>query len=101
MRSAEKRYQAAGGVLLVLGLRKFVEAPGVAQTVVVVTTAVAGQWLTFLILTYWLRAGLVTVGTLGSVLPSVLILSVLSAPLLERLATWAFGPRAGVEKGFA
>lgn len=89
----------AGGVLLLLGLRKFLSDRGLLQMVVTVVTAVAGQWLTFLILTYWLRDNLVTVNTLSRVLPSVLILTLLAAPLLERFASWAFGPRPNPEEG--
>lgn len=91
----------SGGVLLVLGLRKFLSDRGVLQMVVTVTTAIAGQWLAFLILTYWLRNGLVTVNTLSSVLPSLLIGTLIAAPLLERLANWAFGPRPSPEEGLA
>jgi len=91
----------AGGVLLLLGLRKFLSDQGPLQMIVSVTTAVAGQWLTFLILTYWLRNGLVTVMTLQTVLPSVLVLTLLAAPLMERFATWAFGPRPTAEGSLA
>ncbi|AFZ65865.1 rod shape-determining protein MreD [Deinococcus peraridilitoris] len=89
----------SGGVLLVLGLRKFLSDRGFIQTVVTVTTGVIGQWLVFLILTYWLRNGLVTINTLVTVLPSLLIGTLLAAPLLERLAAWAFGTRPGAEQG--
>ena len=91
----------AAGVLFVLGLRKFLSDRGLLQTVVTVTAAVAGQWLAYLAITYWLRGGLVTVTTVSTVLPVVLVLTLASAPLLERLATWAFGVRPNAEEGLA
>ncbi len=91
----------AGGVLFVLGLRKFLSDRGLLQTIVTVTVAVAGQWLAYLTITYWLRGGLVTVDTTATVLPVVLILTLLISPMLERLATWAFGARPSPEEGLA
>ena len=92
---------AAGGVLLVLGLRKFLSDRGLLQTLVTVLTAVAGQWGAFLILTYWLRGGLVTQDALVQVLPVQLAFTLLVAPLWERLSTWAFGRRPSPEEGLA
>ncbi|WP_027481989.1 rod shape-determining protein MreD [Deinococcus pimensis] len=91
----------AGGVLLLLGVRKFLSDRGALQTLVTVAVATLGQWLAFLILTYWLRAGLVTVGTLTSVLPVALLTTLVCQPVVERLATWAFGKRPGPEQGLA
>lgn len=91
----------AGGVLLVLGLRRFLASDGFLQTVLSVTAATVGQWAAFLILTYWLRNDLVTVTTLSTVLPAALVGTLVLAPIVERFATWAFGPRASVEEGLA
>ncbi len=91
----------AAGVLLVLLLRTFLSGRGAVQLAVTVTAAVAGQWLAFLALTYWLRNGLVTVGTLQSVLPALLIATLIAAPLWERVSGWAFGPRPTPEEGLA
>lgn len=91
----------AGGVLLVVLLRTYLTGRGAWQLVATVVAAVAGQWLTFLALTYWLRNGLVTVGTLYGVLPALLITTLLAAPLWERVSGWAFGPRANPEEGWA
>ena len=91
----------AGGVLLALLLRSYLSDRGALQLLVTVTAAVAGQWLSFLALTYWLRNGLVTVGSLRGVLPALLIATLIAAPLWERVSSWAFGPRPNPEEGLA
>lgn len=91
----------AGGVLLLLGVRKFLSDSGVLQTFVTVGVAILGQWLAFLILTYWLRSGIVTVSSLTTVLPVVLLTTFLCSPAVEKLATWAFGPRPRGQQGLA
>ncbi|ADV68011.1 hypothetical protein [Deinococcus maricopensis] len=90
---------AAGGVLLVLGLRKFLSDRGLLQTLVTVVTAVVGQWATFLVLTYWLRGGLVTQDALVQVLPVQLAFTLLVAPTWARLSGWAFGRQPSPEEG--
>lgn len=92
---------AAGGVLLLLGVQRFIQGGGAFQTLLAVTTATAGQWLAFLILTYWLRSGLVTVSSLTTVLPITLLGTLLLSGLVDRLAGWAFGPRMSTEEGLA
>lgn len=92
---------AAGGVLLLLGVQRFIQGGGAFQTLLAVVTATAGQWLAFLILTYWLRSGLVTVSSLATVLPVSLVGTLLLAGLVDRLAGWAVGPRLNPEEGLA
>lgn len=83
-----------GGVLLVLLTRRFAPAGTLGQTVVAVLAALLGQWLTFMILTYWLKTGLVTIDSLVRILPLSFIATVLVAPLWEWLSDYALG-RAG------
>ncbi|WP_245872713.1 Rod shape-determining protein MreD [Deinococcus planocerae] len=89
----------AGGVLLVLMVRRLVVDSGVIQAVVTVLAATAGQWLAFLFLTYWLRSDLVTTDTLVRTVPLAFLTTLLASPLWERVVNWALGPRAGSQRG--
>ncbi|MFC6659510.1 Rod shape-determining protein MreD [Deinococcus multiflagellatus] len=88
-----------GGALLVLGVRRYMADSGPLQAVFTVLLAVAGQWLMFLLLTYWLRSTLVTLDLLRGALPTLLLGTLLVFPLWERVVSWAFGPRTGPEEG--
>ncbi|MFC4455712.1 Rod shape-determining protein MreD [Deinococcus sonorensis] len=91
----------AGGVLLVLGARRQLTDGGVVGAILTVVIAILGQWTAFLILTYWLRGGLVTVDALMRVLPWELALTVLVYPLWNRLMSWGLGPRPGADAELA
>ncbi|WP_425147085.1 Rod shape-determining protein MreD [Deinococcus sp.] len=88
----------AGGALAVIGLRRFIGDAGVFQSILTVLSAMLGQWATFLILTYWLRGGLVTVDALRAVLPWELLLTALAYPLWAVVMTWGLGPRPSAEQ---
>ncbi|WP_369409302.1 Rod shape-determining protein MreD [Deinococcus arboris] len=90
-----------GGALLALGVRRYVADSGPFQAPLTVLLALAGQWLVFLLLTYWLRTDLVTVDLLRATLPPLLLGTLLVFPLWERAVVWAFGPRSGPEEGLA
>ena len=91
----------AGGVLILIGLRRFITDSGVFQSILTVVSAILGQWAAFLILTYWLRGGLVTVDALEKVLPWELVLTLLVFPVWERVATWGLGNRPSAEQDMA
>ena len=88
----------AGGVLLLTGLRRFITDSGVFQSILMVGGGVLGQWAAFLILTYWLRGGLVTVDALKHVLPWELLLTLLVSPLWDKVAAWGLGKRPSTEQ---
>nr|WP_221276898.1 Rod shape-determining protein MreD [Deinobacterium chartae] len=81
----------AGGTLLFYGVRQLLNSNTPLHEAAGIVVAVAGQWATFLILTYWLRSNLVTVSTLTLVLPLHLLLTLLIFPLVYRAGRWAFG----------
>lgn len=89
---------AAGGALVVVLLRRYLTDGGALQTSVSVLAAVAGQWAVFLLLTYWLRGGLVTVDSLGRVLPWEAALTLLVWPLWNRVMTLGLGARPGADQ---
>ncbi|MEF2277669.1 Rod shape-determining protein MreD [Deinococcus sp. YIM 134068] len=89
----------AGGVLLVLTVRRLVAGAGAVQAVVTVLAATVGQWLAFLFLTYWLRSDLVTLDTLIRTVPLAFLTTLLAFPLWERVVRWGLGPRAGSQGG--
>ena len=91
----------AGGVLVLVGLRRFITDSGVFQSILTVLSAVLGQWAAFLILTYWLRGGLVTVDSLMRVLPWEAGLTLLVYPLWSRVMVWGLGPRPSAEQEMA
>lgn len=84
-----------GGVLLVLLTRRLNPTPGLAQTITNVLAALLGQWLTFMILTYWLRTGLVTLDSLFRILPLSFVATALLAPFWDWLSDYALGHRQG------
>ena len=91
----------AGGVLVLVGLRRFITDSGVFQSILTVISAILGQWAAFLILTYWLRGGLVTVDALIHVLPWQAGLTLLVYPAWARVMTWGLGPRPSAEEEMA
>lgn len=88
----------AAGVLVLIGLRRFITDSGVFQSILTVVSGILGQWAAFLILTYWLRGGLVSVESLIHVLPWEAGLSLLVYPLWSRVMTWGLGPRPSAEE---
>ncbi|GGQ99616.1 rod shape-determining protein MreD [Deinococcus ruber] len=88
----------AGGVLILIGLRRFITDSGVFQSILTVVSAILGQWAAFLILTYWLRGGLVTVDALEKVLPWELLLTLLVYPLWNRVMSWGLGKRPSADQ---
>lgn len=88
----------AGGTLLVLLLRRFLSDSGVLLLPLAVLAALLGEWLTFVVLNYWLRAGLVTVDLLVRNVPLQLLLLLLVAPLWEAVANRGLGPRLGTQE---
>ncbi|NTX99537.1 rod shape-determining protein MreD [Deinococcus sp. JMULE3] len=91
----------AGAALLVVWARRYLADAGLVQSLLGVLLGVAGQWLVFLFLTYWLREPLVTPQVLAVTPPLVFVGTFLIAPLWERLVAWAFGPRVTVEEQLA
>jgi rod shape-determining protein MreD len=91
----------AGGVLVLVGLRRFITDSGVFQSILTVVSAILGQWAAFLMLTYWLRGGLVTVESLLHVLPWQVGLSLLVYPLWSRVMTFGLGNRPSAEQEMA
>lgn len=87
-----------GAALVLIGLRRFVTDSGIFQNILTVLSAMLGQWAAFLILTYWLRGGLVTVDALMRVLPWEAGLSLLAYPLWSRALNWGLGPRPSAEQ---
>jgi len=87
----------AGAVLVVIGLRRFITDSGVFQSILTVLSAILGQWAAFLILTYWLRGGLVTVDALAHVLPWEAGLTLVVYPLWSRVMAAGLGPRPSAE----
>ena len=83
----------AGGALLVLLVRRYFANSGPVQGLLTVLMAVLGQWLAFLLITYWLRSELVTVELLTRTVPLVLLLTLLVSGLWERVLEWSIGPR--------
>ena len=68
------------------------------QSILTVVSAILGQWAAFLILTYWLRGGLVTVDALERVLPWELLLTLLVYPVWNRVMTWGLGKRPSADQ---
>ncbi|WP_245616392.1 Rod shape-determining protein MreD [Deinococcus radiopugnans] len=91
----------AGAVLLVLLIRRYVADSGPLQVVLSVVGAVAGEWLTFGLLAYWLRSNLITVNLLLTTIPSLLIGTLLAYPLWEWAVRWGIGPRPGPQEKLA
>ncbi|GGJ63877.1 Rod shape-determining protein MreD [Deinococcus aquiradiocola] len=89
------------GVLVLVGLRRFITDSGVFQSILTVVGAILGQWAAFLILTYWLRGGLVTVDSLVHVLPWELGLTLLVYPVWNRVMAWGLGARPSAEEEMA
>lgn len=83
----------AGAALLVLLVRRYFANSGPVQGLLTVAMAVAGEWLVFLLLTYWLRSDLVTVELLSRTVPLVLLLTLLVSGPWERVIDWGIGPR--------
>ncbi|AWT35323.1 rod shape-determining protein MreD [Deinococcus arenae] len=90
-----------GGALLVVWARRYLSDAGLLQSLLGVLLGVAGQWLVFLFLTYWLREPLVTVSMLTGVAPLVFVGTFLLSVVWERLIAWTFGPRVTVEEQLA
>ena len=88
---------AAGGLVLI-GLRRFITDSGIFQSILTVVSAILGQWAAFLVLTYWLHGGLVTVDALTRVLPWETGLTLLIYPLWAQVVTWGLGPRPSAEE---
>ena len=88
----------AAGVLVIIGLRRFITDSGIFQSILTVVSAILGQWAAFLVLTYWLRGGLVTVDALTHVLPWETGLTLLVYPLWAQVVTWGLGPRPSAEE---
>ncbi len=91
----------AGAALLVVWARRYLSDAGLVQALLGVLLGVAGQWLVFLFLTYWLREPLVTPQMLAVTPPLVFVGTFLLFPLWERLLAWTFGPRVTVEEQLA
>ncbi len=91
----------AGAVLLVLLIRRYVADSGPVQIVLSVIVAVAGEWLTFAALAYWLRSDLITVNLLLTTIPSLLLGTLLAYPLWEWAVSWGIGPRPGPQEQLA
>ncbi|PNY82555.1 Rod shape-determining protein MreD [Deinococcus koreensis] len=83
----------AGGALLVLLVRRYFANSGPVQGLLTVVMAVVGQWLAFLLITYWLRSELVTVELLIRTVPPALLLTLLVSGPWERVLEWGIGPR--------
>ena len=81
----------AGGALLVLLTRRVHTGSYWQQTLLSVVAAVLGQWLTFMLLTYWLRSELVTASSLVRVLPLSLLSTLVAAPLWAWFSDYALG----------
>ena len=88
----------AAGVLVLIGLRRFITDSGIFQSILTVVSAILGQWAAFLVLTYWLHGGLVTVDALTRVLPWETGLTLLIYPLWAQVVTWGLGPRPSAEE---
>jgi rod shape-determining protein MreD len=91
----------AGGVLVIVGLRRSITDSGVFQSILTVASAILGQWAAFLVLTYWLRGGLVSVEALAHVLPWEAGLTLLAYPLWSRVMALGLGPRPSAEEEMA
>jgi rod shape-determining protein MreD len=82
----------AGAVLMFRSLDGFFNlAPRLREGLGVVL-AVVGQWLSFLILTYWLRNNLVTVETLYTTFPLQMLFALLLYLPWRTLSSWFLGP---------
>lgn len=81
----------AGGVLLIHGLRGLLMPSPLLREGMGLGMAILGQWLSFLVLTYWLRDGLVTVSSLTGVLPLEALLTLVAYALLRPVLNWTFG----------
>lgn len=88
----------SGGALMVLLVRRYFADSGVFQAMLTVLTAVVGEWLAFLFLTYWLRAELVTVDLLIHTVPLLFVGTLLVYAIWERVVEWGIGPRPGPEE---
>ncbi|GAA0520400.1 rod shape-determining protein MreD [Deinococcus depolymerans] len=91
----------AGGALFTLLVRRYVADSGLFQSLLTVLMAVLGEWFTFLILNYWLRADLITADLLRTTVPLVFAGTLLLYPLWDRLVSWTFGSRSGPEEHLA
>ncbi|GHF30806.1 rod shape-determining protein MreD [Deinococcus metalli] len=87
----------AGGALLVLLVRRYFSNSGPVQALLTVVAAVAGEWLAFLALTYWLRSDLVTVPLLVRTVPVMFAGTLILSGVWDRVMTWGFGPRSAPE----
>lgn len=88
----------AGGALLVLAVRRWLPGGGWRRLALTVAAALAGQWLTFTILTYVLRTNLVTVPTLLRVVPMTFLTTFLIGWSWESLMTYLLGrPQEGLD----
>lgn len=81
----------AGGVLLIHGLRGLLMSSPILREGLGLGLAIVGQWLSFLVLTYWLRDGLVTVSSLTGVLPLEALLTFVAYAVLRPVLNWTFG----------
>lgn len=81
----------AGGALLVLGVRRWLPNLGPVQLFISVLAAIAGQWVAFMILTYWLRSELVTFSALMQIVPMLFLTTLVAALLWEWIVRYAFG----------
>ncbi|CAM3516988.1 Rod shape-determining protein MreD [Deinococcus frigens] len=91
----------AGAALLALLIRRYVADSGPVQIVLSVVIAVAGEWLTFAALAYWLRSDLITVSLLLDTVPALLLGTLLAYPLWEWAVRWGIGPRPGPQEKLA
>ena len=81
----------AGGVLLIHSLRGLLMSSPILREGLGLGLAIVGQWLSFLVLTYWLRDGLVTVSSLTGVLPLEALLTFVAYAALRPVLSWTFG----------
>ncbi|MFC4425424.1 Rod shape-determining protein MreD [Deinococcus navajonensis] len=88
----------AGGALLVLTVRRSFGDSGIFQALLTVLAATLGEWLVFLLLTYWMRSDLVTLTTLRGIVPVMFVGTLVISPLWEAVMGWGMGPRTGQEE---
>lgn len=82
----------AAGALAVLALGRAAVDLGPVRSALTVLAATVGQWLAFLVLTYWLRSDLVTADALLRTAPLALLTTLLASPVWERAVAWGLGP---------
>ncbi len=88
----------AGGAYLVLFVRRYFADSGPFQAILTVLSAVVGQWLTFIILSYWLRKNLVTADLIVKTVPLIFLGTLLISPLWERVMAWGMGSKTGPQE---